>query len=386
MMPNSVMKQLKASKQRRIGAILLLAGFVIGFGIGTAVSQQSTQGTILFTIAYSSEKASWMEQIKPLFLEWYASTYGNSPSIKIDFFPVGSVESINALVSGQYKPAIWSPAAALWIPYLNLIWEQQYGTGTPPITTINVSTMYSPIIIATWQSLKDRYNITSLEDLHALAAMPGSPLKLAHTDPRQSNSGFCATIMAVAAAAKKNSFNLVYQDLTNATIRTWMKEFESAAVYYGTSTGYLVQSMLQSGPSGINIAFLYENLVTDKSKSAKAQWNDPLVAIYPTEGCIHSDHPFCVLDGAPWMIDQPFMLDLSTRFVNEFLHRRDVLELATQKGFRVYDPTIILPNATFNANKGVRYDISSVPKLSVPKDPNFIARVADFWLMNRPVT
>lgn len=382
MMPDSVRKQIKARKRRRIGAILLIASFLIGFGIGTVASQQSNQGTLLFTIAYSSEKEAWMEQIKPYFLDWYANKYPNGPNIKIDFFPVGSVDSINAIVSGQYKPAIWSPAAAMWIPYLNLIWEQQLGT-TKPITTINVSTMYSPVVIATWQSLINKYNISSLQDLHDWAAMPNSPIKLAHTDPSQSNSGFCAIIMAVAAAAKKNSSELVYQDLTNETIKTWIKEFESAAVYYGTSTGYLVQSMLQSGPSGINVAFLYENLITEKSSDAKAQWNDQLVAVYPKEGCIYSDHPFCVLNGAPWMTPQ--LLDLATHFVNDFLHQRNVLNAATSQGFRVYDPTITLPNATFNADNGVRYNISSVPVMTVPKDANFIARVADFWLMSRPV-
>src|SRR5271157_133352 len=384
MMPNSAMKQIKARRQRNIGALLLIAGFLIGFGIGTVASKQSSQGTLMFTIAYSSEKAAWMEQIKPLFLDWYAAHYPDGPSININFFPVGSVDSINAIVSGQYKPAIWSPAAATWIPYLNLIWEQQLSTPSP-ITTINVSTMYSPIIIATWQSLLNKHNITSLQDLHDLAAEPNSPIKLAHTDPSQSNSGFCGIIMAVAAAAKKNSSELVYQDLTNATIKKWMKEFESAAVYYGTSTGYLVQSMLQSGPSGINVAILYENLVAEKSKTAKAQWNDSLVAVYPTEGCIYSDHPFCVLVGAPWMVSNPQLETLAKRFVNEFLRTPDVLKAATSQGFRVYDKTILLPNATFNAANGVRYNISSVPIMTVPRDANFIARVADFWLMNRPV-
>jgi len=381
MISGAVTSQIKARKRRTVGALLLVACFVAGFGIGTVVSQQSTQSTLLFTIAYSSEKASWMEMIKPYFLDWFAARFPGR-TVKIDFFPVGSVESINAIVSGEYKPAIWSPAAAMWIPYLNLIWEQQFGT-SKPITTINVSTIYSPIVIATWQSLLSVHNFTSLQELHDLAALANSTIKLAHTDPSQSNSGFCATIMAVAAAAKKNSSDLIYPDLTNASIKTWMKVFESAAVYYGTSTGYLVQSMLQSGPSGINVAFLYENLVTDKSSSAKAQWHDPLVAIYPKEGCIYSDHPFCVLDGAPWMT--PDMLDIAMKFVNDFLHQRNVLEAATSTGFRVHDPSIVLPNATFNSNKGVHYNISSVPLLTVPRDANFIARVADFWLMSRPV-
>ncbi len=81
----------------------------------------------------------------------------------------------------------------------------------------------------------------------------------------------------------------------------------------------------------------------------------------------------------------PALLNVSMRFIDEFLTEPSILELATHLGFRVYDPSIVLPVDTFNAANGVIYDISGIPKMDVPKDPNVRARVADFWLMNRPV-
>nr|MDO8109299.1 substrate-binding domain-containing protein [Candidatus Sigynarchaeota archaeon] len=384
MEPSNVMKRLKARRQRQAGALLFFTCFIVGFIAGSLSSTKASEGEVLFTIAYSSEKEGWMEQIKQKFLDWYAAKYPDE-HIKLNFFPVGSRDSIIAILNGQYKPAIWSPAASTWVPILNYLWQQQSPAGAPTLTTINATAIYSPIVVATWESIMAAYNLSSMWDMYNLTLASPSPIKLAHTDPRSSNSGFCAIIMEVAAAARKNSTDLTLNDLTNTTIQAWVKQFESVAVQYGTSTGYLVQSMLQSGPSGITSAFLYENLIIEKSGDAKAQWGDGIVAMYPAEGSVHSDHPFCVLDGAPWMANNQALMNVSTRFVNLFLMEQDILELATHHGFRVYNKTITLPVDVFSSANGVMYNISSIPKMDVPRATNFTNRVADFWLMNRPV-
>jgi hypothetical protein len=383
MEPKSVIAGIRARNQKQAGAVILACCFLIGFGIGTIASNTAVQGEILFTIAYSSEKEGWMEEIKPLFEQWLSTHYPGQP-IKLNFFPVGSRESIIAIINGQYKPAIWSPAASTWIPLLNYYWQQQAGFGQP-ITTHNATAVYSPIVMAIWESIAASYNITSMQDVYALTFANPSPIKLAHTDPRLSNSGFCTIIMEVAAAAGKNSSDLTLVDLTVEPVKAWVKQFESVAVQYGKSTGYLVQAMLQAGASGITTAFLYENLIIESAAEARAQWGDGIKAIYPDEGCIHSDHPFCVLDKAPWMKDNPLLLNISRSFTDQFLNETAVLELATHHGFRVYNTSIPLPTDTFKPENGVLYDISGITKMDVPSDPEFITRVADFWLMNRPV-
>jgi hypothetical protein len=377
------MAGIRAKRQKQAGALILVASFLVGFGIGSVAYTASTdRGAILFTIAYSSEKEGWMAEIKPLFDEW-CSTHFPLLHIKSNFFPVGSRESIIAILNGQYTPAIWSPAASTWIPILNYYWAQQPAHLGQAITTENVTAVYSPIVIAMWESIADNYNITSIQDVYDLTLDTPSPIKLAHTDPRLSNSGFCTIIMEVAAAAGKNSSDLVLGDLSNASVKAWVKQFESVAVQYGKSTGYLLQSMLQAGPSGITTAFLYENLIIESSAEAKSQWADSITAIYPTEGCVHSDHPFCVLDKASWM--NPTLLDISRRFMNEFLNEIAVLELATHHGFRVYNQNVSLPPEIFKSENGVRFDISSIPQMNISVDPGFITRVADFWLISRPV-
>jgi Ca-activated chloride channel family protein len=263
---------------------------------------------------------------------------------------------------------------------MNLLWHAEYNTD---LTTVNRSIFYSPIVICMWNSTVQKYNVTSLQDLYNLCIQPNSPIKLAHTDPRSSNSGYCAMVMEVAAAAHKNSSQLVYADLLNSSVQAWVKGFESRAVEYGTSTGYLMTSMVESGPSGINAAFTYENLVASSASEAKA-WGDSLVAIYPSEGMIYSDHPYCILNNAPWMVSSPILQTIASKFINNFLTQKSIEEIATENGFRVYDPSITLPNSTFNAANGVQYNISAYPQLSVPTDAAFIQHVSDLWLMSRP--
>nr|MDO8119272.1 substrate-binding domain-containing protein [Candidatus Sigynarchaeota archaeon] len=230
-------------------------------------------------------------------------------------------------------------------------------------------------------SIAGLYNVTSLQDLYNLTFLSPSPIKLAHTDPRLSNSGFCTIIMELAVAAGKNSSDLIYDDLLNTTVQSWIGQFESVAVQYGKSTGYLLQSMLQSGPAGITTSILYENLIIESAAEARARWNDKIIAVYPREGSIHCDHPFCILDGAPWVDDH--LKEISMRFL-EFIRQENVLQLATKEGFRIYSNNVTLPGDTFNLDNGVLYDISGCPQMQVPRDPVFISRVSDLWLMNRP--
>lgn len=369
--------KIKKKKQKSKGLWLFLMFFVMGFAIGTYTSTESASSEILFSIAYSSEKESWMEEIKEPFISWYEENYG--VKIKVNFFPVGSRESIIAILNGQYKPAIWSPAASTWIPYMNYLWKQ--GGYGEYITSINKSAVYSPIVLAIWESFVNTYNISSLNGIYELTLDNNPPVKLAHTDPRLSNSGFCSIIMEIVAASGKNSSDLVYNDLLNKTIQEWIGQFESVAVHYGKSTGYLIRSMLQTGPIGINTAILYENLIIESAAEAESRYGEKIIAIYPEEGSIHSDHPFCVLDGASWMDDS--LLNVSTRFLS-FIEQEEILDLATVHGFRVYNENVSLPSSIFNQENGVEYNISAYSKLEVPKDPEFISRVSDLWLMNRP--
>ncbi len=361
-------------RKKSLGSLFIL--FIIGFLSGNFISNAlllSEDGGIHVTIIYSSEKASWMTVAYNDFLGEWARDHPNE-KITIEMHPYGSSDSIISILNGEIHPTIWSPASSIWMPFLNTKWTDY--TGGDELVKIDeaVRIIYSPIVIATWESFNQTHEIKSLADVKRLNLDPSVSVRMAHTDPRLSNSGFMTTIMALAAASGTPSENLTMDDLLNVDVQQWIKEFESSAVLYGKSTGFLSRYMKDGGPNSLNIAFLYENLVSDISNSATG---GKIIAIYPEEGTLYSDHPFCVLN-ADWV--SPKQREVAQAFL-EFLNERETVISAMQYGFRPIDPTIPLDPSIFNyETNGIRLNIS-VPEIYTPTSGNVLLKIPDLWYL-----
>ena len=310
-----ISKKRKVGKKSKVNFIIIfIAGFFVGnlfTGVFLATGEEATH----ITIIYSSEKASWMTIAYTDFLNEWRSEHPND-EIKINMHPYGSSDSIIGILNGEIFPTIWSPASSIWMTFLNTKWMDLTGD-VAPIVIIEeaVKIIYSPIVIATWESFNQTHNINGLSDVRALNLNPSVDVKMAHTDPRLSNSGYMTTIMAVAAAAGKLSQNLTMSDLTDPNNQDWLREFESSAITYGKSTGFLARYMKNEGPMDLNIAFLYENLIRDISSTSVG---GKVIAVYPEEGTLYSDHPFCILN-ADWITpEQRTVANEFLNFLNEY--------------------------------------------------------------------
>jgi Ca-activated chloride channel family protein len=326
------------------------------------------------TIIYSSEKASWMTIAYSDFMDYWKDTHPNE-SISIDMHPYGSSDSLISILNGEIFPTIWSPASSIWMPFLNTKWADLTGS-SDPIVDIDeaVKIIYSPIVIATWEAFNLTHNIKGFSDVHDLNLNHSVNVNMAHTDPRLSNSGFMSVIMALSAGSGTPSENLTMSDLTNTTNQRWLREFESSAVMYGKSTGFLARYMKTEGPSALNIVFLYENLVRDISSTSTG---GKVIAIYPEEGTLYSNHPFCILN-ADWV--SPRQRLVAEAFL-EFLNRTETIESALQYGFRPIDQTIPLDPNVFNyENNGIAFNIT-VPELKTPTDGDVLSKIPDLWLL-----
>ncbi|MFX1317229.1 MAG: substrate-binding domain-containing protein, partial [Promethearchaeota archaeon] len=239
-----------------------------------------------------------------------------------------------------------------------------------------VKIIYSPVVIATWESFNESYNIKGFSDIHDLSVDPNVEIRMAHTDPRLSNSGFMSVIMALSAASGISSINLSIAELTNTNNQQWFKKFESSAVMYGKSTGFLARYMKNEGPSALNIALLYENLIRDISSTSTG---GKVIAIYPEEGMLFSDHPFCILN-AEWIT--PEQKVVAEAFLN-FLNKTETVESAIQYGFRPINPSIPINPDVFNyETNGIALEFN-VPKLEPPNDGNVLLKIPDFWLLSK---
>ena len=366
----------KVRKHNKINLIILfILGFLIG-NISTNIIIRGEEERTHITIIYSSEKASWMTVAYSDFMnEWHNKH--PAEKITIDMHPYGSSDSIISILNNEIYPTIWSPASSIWMPILNTKWKDLTKISEPIVNISEaVKIIYSPVVIATWESFNDSYNIKGFSDIHDLSVDPNVEIRMAHTDPRLSNSGFMSVIMALSAASGVSSINLSISELTNTNNQQWFKQFESSAVMYGKSTGFLALYMKNEGPSALNIAFLYENLIRDISSTSTG---GKVIAIYPEEGTLLSDHPFCILN-AEWITPEQRLV--AEAFLN-FLNKTDTVESAIQYGFRPINPSIPLDPDVFNyETNGIALEFK-VPKLDPPNDGNVLLKIPDFWLLSK---
>src|SRR5262249_20347538 len=155
--------------------------------------------------------------------------------------------------------------------------------------------------------------------------------------------------MAYAAAGKSNG--LTCQDVQRDEVQTFIRNVESSIIYYGESTGFFADQMLARGPSFLQAAVLYENLViaanlTPRTGSAALPL---LVAIYPKEGTFIADHPFVIPD-ADWV---PPAKRAAAQVFRDFLLDTPQQQKAQALGFRPSPRSHVPVGAPVDSGHGV---------------------------------
>ena len=110
--------------------------------------------------------------------------------------------------------------------------------------------------------------------------------------------------------------------------------------------------VVQAGVLIISLVVVTVNLVVDISSVSEG---GKVVAVYPEEGTLYSDHPFCILD-AEWITSK--QRKVAEEFL-EFLQERDTVESAMEYGFRPIDTSIKLDPDVFNYDdNGISYNLT----------------------------
>ena len=363
-----------------VSALLVLALFLSACGPLQALAGKKVTVSIL----YGSEKQSWLE---PMIAAYNAAGHKTADGavITVEGTVMGSIESFNAIMSGQIQPTVWSPASSIYIPVANAQWRQSHGadlvTGTPKDLVL------SPVVIAMWEPMARALGwpgkTLGWSDIAALATSDqgwsayGYPewgsFKFGHTHPGYSNSGLVAVIAEAYAGAGKQR-DLTAADLSDPKVVSLMTDVESSIIHYGTSTGFFADRMFQRGPSYLSAAVLYENLVVEQENKrlSGASQQLPVVAIYPKEGTFWANHPYAVLN-APWVTDQA---RAAAEDFQAFLLDRPQQLNAMSLGFRPADPSIPL-TAPLDAQHGVD---TSEPKTVLETPPvDVISGVQALW-------
>jgi Ca-activated chloride channel family protein len=274
---------------------------------GTSAAVPANQVDVLFV--YGSEKQDWIDAVTPAF-NAAQHVLPNGKVIHITTKAMGSGESKDDILAGRLQADVWSPASGVFVTLANA--ESQTKGG--PLVGPTQNLVLSPVVIAMWKPMAEALGWPEKPigwtDIGALAAEPnawsarGLPqfgrFKFGHTHPEYSNSGLIALLAEVYAAAGK-ARGLSLDDLQKPEVAAALHKIEHGVVHYGRSTGFFGKRMTESGPGYLSAAVMYENLVIG-SYNTNGGNSTPLVAIYPKEGTIWSDHPAAVVE-RPWVSD-----------------------------------------------------------------------------------
>ena len=345
------------------GYIMLFIGILLGFMVFLAVSAITSQGAgsggagqdglpsnISFTFLYTSEKDGWIKDVTPAFEQWFFERF--CITVHVELIVTGSHDSVNLILQESSQPTAWSPASSIWIPYLNQKWTD-LGKGQE-IAQDSTPLVLSPVVIAGWASFFEDNNVTSFTDLYRLA-QEGTEYKYGHPDPLLSNGGVMAEVLEFADALGKKPEEFDFADFKNADALEFVRTIESKTVNYGKSTGFFGKWASENGPTAIDCFTVYESVVISNADKATQKWGDSLVAIYPADGTLLSDHPFVILN-APWVNE--YQKFAASQYLYYLLQESNQ-DKAQEYGFRPANPSVPLDVDVFNEKNGVAFEIKA---------------------------
>ena len=339
---------------------------------------------VVVPIVYGSEKQAWLDPLVQQYNDAQHKTTSGT-TIVVEATPMGSIESVNGIISGELMPVVWSPASSVYIPVANAEWKRSHADD---LVTGNIKDLVlSPVVIAMWKPMAEALGWPSKSlgwaDIASLATAPdgwaayGYPewgsFKFGHTHPNYSNSGIVSIIAEAYSGANKQR-DLTLSDLQNEKLKSFMAEVEKSVIHYGTSTGFFAERMFERGPSYLSAAVMYENLiVAQENKRLNGSSSQlPVIAIYPKEGTFWSNHPYVILN-APWVTAE--QKEAAQDFQTFLLDRPQQLK-AIELGFRPADPSIPL-TSPLDAQHGVEVNqpqtVLEIPAAEV------IAGVQNLW-------
>ncbi|MGQ9928575.1 MAG: substrate-binding domain-containing protein [Chloroflexaceae bacterium] len=325
-------------------------------------------------IWYGTEKQAWLEEAARRF-QARGETVGIRP-ITLRLVGMGSRDIAERAARQDWsvapRPTVVSPASSLWTDTLADEWAARNrgkiiaGEATPLVLT--------PLVVVSWEQrarllwpdgAADFWNdlhdaIANEKGWSAVAAARGlrpdteeaqqagswGPVKLGHTSPLTSNSG-TQTLVLMAYAFYNKTAGLTVADIEDPAFLSWLEAIEVGVYDLGSSTGTLMQQMVQRGPSSYDFVIVYENLAIKYMDAGEQRWSQPLRVYYPP-ATIFSDHPYAILDDPLTSREER---EAARRF-RQFLLQRPQQELALQYGFRPFNPDVVLSDA---ANPFVRY-------------------------------
>lgn len=311
----------------------------------TSVAGLTVPAPLHVQVASSITKQKWLTAAAEAFAAHGEKTAAGQP-IVIDVTGVLSGDSMEAILDGRLKPTAWSPGEENWVSELSDSWKRK--TGHAPMSAACKPTVYAPLGIALWKPMAEALGWPEKKiSWKALIDLAGDPegwgryghpewgrLKLGYSHPQYSSAGllFMATaIHAVLGSSGPLTADAVYRPEVGRALDTLARNTNK----YGLSSAELLNQMALNGPEFLHAVSAFEQAVVQMNVERGKELRWPLAFVFPEEGTYWSDHPYCVLDGMPWVSSE--QADAARRF-GDFLLAREQQAGASLNYVRPIDP------------------------------------------------
>ncbi|MDX6739396.1 substrate-binding and VWA domain-containing protein [Actinocorallia sp. A-T 12471] len=376
--------------------VLVLAGGVAFYLLGPTGKSCGSDGVTL-NVSSSPEKFGVMQDLA----EEYSGTEVNGVCAQIAIQSKSSGEAMAALARGWNtetdkapQPDVWTPAASTWVGLLRQRLADSGKIDFLPGETPGVAV--SPLVIAMPRPMAEALgwpgSAIGWSDILKLSRDPqgwgsyGHPewgqFKLGKTNPNYSTSGLNATVGAYFAATEKSA-DLTTGDLDAPRVKSFVRDVESAIVHYGDTTLTFLSGLQRADDAGQALGYVSAVAVEEMSVRYYNEGNPtgdratagkhappkiPLVAVYPKEGTIVSDHPYVALNTM-----DPGKKAIADGFL-AFLRGPDGQARFAEDAFRGYDNKV---TDLITADNGL---LPNQPaKMLAPPDPAVLDKVLRGW-------
>jgi len=321
-------------------------------------------------IAYGSEKERWFTWA----VEEFAKTRPGA-KVKVNLKKMGSIKGAQAVLREDQTIHVWSPASSLYLHNLTDDWQLKHA-GADPIAKTEALAL-TPMVFVMWEERYQAFmgkfgkdgggglSFKSVEKAFKAKGgwneLAGKPewgfFKFGHTHPNESNSGLMALVlMAYDYHAKSN--NLTMTDITNPAFQEWITSLQRGVSGLTSSTGDMMNEMVQRGPSTYDALFVYENTAIDYLANAEGRWGK-LRVVYPDKNA-WNDNPYYILN-VPWSAKK--QRDAAQAFL-DFLLSEPCQQRALTHGFRPANVKVPIngPESPFvrYVDYGLRIDLPTV--------------------------
>ena len=154
----------------------------------------------------------------------------------------------------------------------------------------------------TWQSIIDLANHP--DGWGSLGRPEWGDLRFTYATVGESDVATFTVVLLCGAGLQKALADIAVSDVEpdNACGEA-MGDIEAKKPRAAPSSPVILQLMEDNGPEYLDMATTYEKevILFNQRTRGKDNVREQLIAAYPQDGTVVADHPFAILDGAPWV-------------------------------------------------------------------------------------